>query len=95
MELLAVVVIIGVLAAVVIPRIGGQTKLAKDRVCRQYAADLNSAIERFQCDSGAWPSTLDELRPDYYDQELPACPATKLPYTIDAASHRVSDHAHP
>jgi type II secretory pathway pseudopilin PulG len=94
LELLAVVTILGIIAVVVVPRIGVQGFTAKAKVCDQYVSDINAAIERYYFDHGAFPAQLSDLTPDYYPEAIPPCPATGAPYTIDAAKHAIIRHAH-
>lgn len=44
-EMLIVVVIIGVLSSIVLPRITGNAKDAKDKACSQQIASINSTVE--------------------------------------------------
>lgn len=94
LELLAVVTILGIIAVIVIPRIGVQGFTAKAKVCDQYVSDINAAIERYYFDNGAFPTQMSDLTPDYYPEAIPPCPATGLPYTIDAGKHTVLPHNH-
>ena len=95
MELLAVVTILGILAIVIIPRIGGHTRTAKQNVCHQYVGDLNTAIELYYLENGSWPSTVDELHPDFYPDTIPTCPVLNHAYSVDAATNRIADCGHP
>lgn len=61
-ELMLVVIIIGVLAAMVMPRLVGRSEQARTSAAK---ADVNSAIalalDLFEMDIGHYPTTLDEL----------------------------------
>lgn len=96
LELLAVVTIIGILATIVIPRIGSSTQKAKVHACHQYRAEINSAAERYFFDHGKPPSVLSDLENnlDYLPDKAPVCPVTKEPYTLDSATGRVLGHDH-
>ena len=94
LELLAVVTILGIIAVVVVPRIGVQGFTAKAKVCDQYVSDVNAAIERYYFDTGSWPAQLSDLTPDYYPEAIPPCPATGVPYAIDPTTHSVTPHHH-
>ena len=94
LELLAVVTILGIIAAVIVPRIGVQGFTAKAKVCDQYVSDINAAIERYYFDHGSFPAQLSDLIPDYYPDAIPPCPATGAAYTIDPTAHAVMPHSH-
>lgn len=96
LEMLAVITIIGILAVVVLPRIGGHTAKAKGNVCHQYKADLDSALDRYYFENGIWATSLTEIEAndDYYPAEVPICPVTGQAYTIDPTTHRISGHNH-
>lgn len=62
-ELMLVVIIIGVLAAMVMPRLVGRSEQARVAAAR---ADINAnialALDMFEMDIGHYPNSLDELR---------------------------------
>ena len=90
LELLAVVTIIGVLAALVMPRITTSTSAAKQSGATQFRADLNAALERYMFDTNAPPADLDTLyTTGYYSEPIPLNPVTKLPFELDDATGRV------
>lgn len=94
LELLAVVSIMGIIALLVIPRIGGSTQKAKANICYQFKGELNAAIDRFYFDNNVWPDGLDDLG-EYFPDGVPTiCPAVNLPYAIDADAHRILGHEH-
>lgn len=96
LELLAVVTIIGIIAAVVLPRMTGSTDAAKKNMCHQFKGDLNNAIEKYHFATGTWPTSTNDLRhDDYYSEEqIPVCPMTKQAYTIDPVTHSIQGHNH-
>jgi len=47
MELLAVVVILGILAALIVPRVSGGSDTAKDKACFHNRAEINITVEQF------------------------------------------------
>ena len=95
LELLAVITIMGILVAIVLPRLGGHTKRAKREACHQYRADINTSIERYWMDTDAYPKTVDDLYPVYYPEAVPVCPVTGDAYTIDPSIGRATGHVHP
>jgi len=62
-ELMLVVIIIGVLSAMVVPRLAGRSEEARIQAAK---TDINStiplALDLFEMDTGSYPSSLDGLR---------------------------------
>lgn len=95
LELLAVVTIIGILVAIAAPRVSMHGQTAKRELCKQLQSDLNTAIERYNFDTGAFATTLSQLEGrDYYPEETPKCPVDNTDYVINATTHRVDPHNH-
>lgn len=90
LELLAVVVILGIIAAIVVPRVSTSSALAKQKVNLHNIATLNSAVERYYVNTGSWPSALTDLGTDYLPDGVPSVPTNSaLTYSIDGTTHRV------
>ena len=92
LELLAVVVILGIIALVVIPRINFSAATARENSCFQNKAEINAAIERYYFNNGSLPALTDLDVPSYFPDGLPVCPETGNAYTLDATTGRVSGH---
>jgi len=60
-ELMLVVVIIGVLAAMVVPRLAGRTEQAKIARAKSDIAAIGLALDLYELDAGGYPASLDEL----------------------------------
>ena len=60
-EVLLVVVIIGILAAVVVPRLGGRTKEAQNSAAKSSIAAIGLALDVYEVDNGAYPASLQAL----------------------------------
>ncbi|MBU1122201.1 MAG: type II secretion system major pseudopilin GspG [Candidatus Omnitrophota bacterium] len=61
-ELMLVVIIIGILAGVVAPRLAGRAEKAKQEVARAaVTASLPAAIDLYELDVGSYPQSLDDL----------------------------------
>lgn len=72
-ELMIVVVIIGILAAIAIPRFANMVTKAKEGACKGNLGALRSAVSIYYANTGGeWPTTLEALVPDYID-EIPVC----------------------
>ena len=97
LELLIVVVILGVLAAVVVPRFLVSAADAKKNSCKQNVASINTQVERYYFEKGVWPAVdLSDIAgdSDFFPDGIPVCPVDGTAYTLDATSHRVTGHAH-
>ena len=75
-ELLIVVLILGALAAIAIPRITASSTTAKTNACATNIDIMNSQIELYRADTGSYPTTLTALvtDPNYFPDGLPVCP---------------------
>ena len=61
-ELMLVVIIIGILAAMVVPRLGGRSEEARIAAAKaDIEANLSLAIDLYEMDNGAYPKALDNL----------------------------------
>ena len=60
-EILLVVVIIGILAAVAIPRLGGRVKQAQIAAAQADVNNIGMALRLYEVDNGAYPSSLQGL----------------------------------
>lgn len=92
MELLAVVTILGIIAAIVVPRVTTSSDAAKTSVHNHNIATLNSAIERYYINTGSWPSAdLNELNdPAYFPDGLPTNPtANNAAYAMNTTTNRI------
>jgi len=88
-ELLIVVLILGALAAIAIPRITASSTTAKTNACGTNIDIMNSQIEMYRADTGSYPGTLNTLvtDPNYFPDNLPVCPESG---TYSMSSSRVS-----
>jgi len=60
-ELLVVLVILGLLAAIVVPTFIGKTEKAKVQSTKTQIQMLGTALDLYNCDVGGYPSSLEEL----------------------------------
>jgi len=56
-ELLLVVVIIGILAAIVVPRLVGRSEEARIGAAKQQLSSFRSALSHYELDMGRYPTT--------------------------------------
>ena len=92
LELLAVVTILGVIAAVVVPRISNSKAGAQAEVNKQNIAEINAAVERWYFEKGSWPANdLSDIGTDvnYFPEGIAVNPLTGNAYVLDATTHRV------
>lgn len=60
-ELLLVVVIIGILAAIVVPRLVGRSEDARIGAAKQQLSSFRSALSHYELDMGKYPTDLQAL----------------------------------
>ena len=60
-ELLVVIVILGILAAVVVFAVNGITGRADTNACETEIRTVRTAVEAFNADTGAYPNDTDDL----------------------------------
>ena len=94
-ELLIVVLILGALAAIAVPRIIGGAKSAKTNACKTNVDVINSQIEMYYATTDAWPSDLADVSQDtdYFPDGEPNCPYGTT-YSYSGATHRIAEHSH-
>jgi prepilin-type N-terminal cleavage/methylation domain-containing protein len=95
MELLAVVVILGIIAALIVPRVADGTDKAKDKTCFHNRAEINITVEQYFLNTGTWPAdNLSDIGadPNYFPDGLPTCPVSGQPYRLDPTTHRLVGH---
>jgi len=97
MELLAVVTLLGILAAVVIPRFAGQSDQAKTAACDVNRGNIEVQTQLWFRNKGTWPTAdLGDIgsNPDYFPDGLPKCPFDGSDYRFDSMTQRVTGHQH-
>jgi len=92
-----VVLILGALAAITIPRITGGAFTAGVNACRKNVDIINSQIELYYQDTNTWPLKVGKVTndPNYFPDGPPLCPYEK-PYILIKTNgrNRVPDHIH-
>ena len=61
-EMLIVIVVIAILALIVIPRLLGAGRKAKEATLRGDLHQIRNAIQQFEADCGDYPADLDQLQ---------------------------------
>ncbi len=60
-ELLLVLVILGILAAIVVPKFSGRTEQAKETAAKTQIAGFSTALDAYEVDTGGYPKGADGL----------------------------------
>lgn len=93
LELLAVVTIMGIIAAIIVPRVTVSTTTAKQKVRDHHKATINAAVERYYMDTGSWPNdNLNNIanNTNYFPDGIPVNPVDSSAYTLNTKTHRVN-----
>ena len=93
MELLAVVTILGIIAAIIVPRVAVSSDTAKSKVNLHNRATINSAVDAGTSKQGTWPANdLSDISANlnYFPSGLPTNPVDGSAYTLNATTHRVN-----
>ena len=93
LELLAVVTILGIIAAIIVPRVTVSSTTAKTKVRDHHKATINAAVERYYIDTNAWPANdLSDIgaNVNYFPSGIPTNPVDGSPYSLNATTHRVN-----
>jgi prepilin-type N-terminal cleavage/methylation domain-containing protein len=97
-ELMIVLLIIGVLVAIAIPRMIGNAHSAKVNCCKTNIDNMNRQIEMYYMNTDSWPNNLMKVTEDttYFPDGAPVCPITGQKYPNTLVNNRVdaSDHNH-
>ena len=87
-EIVLVIVIIGILAAIVVPKFAGQTDSAKIAKTRANLQSIRSAVRLFQSDNdGTPPAAMADLVPNYIPRvpEEGITPSTAVAAAVDGS----------
>ncbi len=93
-ELVIVVLILGALAAIAIPRIMTGSGTARNNACDTNIDIINMQVELYNAEENAYP-TLTDLFADanYFPDGTPVCAYHATVYALDG-DNRAVDHAH-
>jgi len=92
LELFAVITILGIVAAIVLPQMSKNSSAAREKVRKYHQATINAAVQQYHEDHGTWPAKdLSDLAEDprYFPEGLPVDPTSDSPYLLDPVTHRV------
>ena len=77
LEMIIVVAIIGILAAIAMPRLKDMPMRANEVVLKNNLRTLRDVLDQYYGDKGHYPSSLDALVKDGYMRAIPVDPITK------------------
>ncbi len=95
LELLAVITILGILAALILPRVTNGGVVAKEKTCFHNRAQINASVERYYVEGSVWPANdLSDIgaNASFFPEGIPACPVSGQAYKLNASTHRVIGH---
>lgn len=75
-EMLIVIAIIGILAAIAVPSFSKVTQAAKKKACEANVQTLERLIDLYRVDNGKDPDSVEQLAGYLETGELPKCPVT-------------------
>jgi len=96
-RLALLIVVLGLVAAGLVPRFTVSAAEARRNSCAQNVASINAQVERWHAITGAWPRTdLTDMGADasYFPQGIPTCPVDGTAYELDSGTRRVKGHIH-
>ena len=76
-ELIVVIAIIGILAAIALPRLRDVPRRAQESVLQTNLRTMRDAIDQYHADQGVYPPALESLVDEAYLREVPLDPITK------------------
>jgi type II secretory pathway pseudopilin PulG len=91
-EMLAIVTIMAIIAAIIVPRWVMSSDVAKAKANSHNKAVINAAVERWYVEKGSWPAdNLSDIAADisYFPNGLPSNPLNSGTYQLNPSSHRV------
>ena len=95
--MLAVAVLLGLVATVVLTSLSGASDDAKRNACFSYKGDIEVQVQRWWRIQGSAPAAnLGTIGADtdYFPSGLPVCPVDGSVYTIDTSTGEVVGHTH-
>jgi len=94
-ELMIVVLILGALATIAIPRIMGGATIARTNACKTNVKVMNSQIELYYQNEGDWPNNFNKFvdNIDYFPDGPPECPFGDS-YNLQGSTNHVKEHDH-
>lgn len=77
MELIIVISVVGILAAIALPRLKDVPRRAQEAVLKTDLRTFRDVINQYYADKGGYPPTLEALTEEGYLRSIPVDPITK------------------
>jgi general secretion pathway protein G len=97
MELVAALAILGVLAALVVPRVANHQVTSKKAACHANQGDIELQTKLWKRVNGTYPAAnLSDIGANttYFPSAVPVCPVDGTLYTISTTTGLVTGHTH-
>lgn len=97
LEVLAVVSLMGIVAAIVMPRLSSHSQEVRINSCHVHRGNIEVQAELWLRNHREWPaSNLGDIGTTdrYFPDGLPTCPVDGSQYAIDRKTGRVVGHNH-
>ena len=93
-ELLLVILILGALTLIAVPRISQSGLSAKIRACNTNIDTINTQVELYWANTGTYPANITGVTQnlDYFPDGPPVCPLGGT-YTLNDKHRAVCDHS--
>lgn len=95
LELIIVIAIIGILAAIALPQLRHTPIKTKEAVLRTNLRTIRDALDQYHGDKGHYPTSLETLEEEGYFREVPADPMTKSSETWELIYEEIDPDAPP
>ena len=98
LELVAALVVLGVLGGLAISRLAGNSLESRRAACYTMVGNIEVQVELWHRNKGTWPAgDLSDIGndPAYFPDGPPKCPVDGSRYVLDGTTHRVVGHEHP
>lgn len=95
LELLVVMTIIGILAAIAVPALRDSPKRAREATLRADLFTFRSVIDQYKGDKGNYPADLETLIKDGYIRKIPLDPMTKAADWVLAMEEEATESDDP
>lgn len=94
LELTAAVLLLGIVTAVVVPRLAGAGRAVDVKSCDRHVETIDLHAALFRRNTGAWPQAdLSDLAATL-PEGLPVCPVDGAAYVFDPGAGTTVPHTH-